>query len=379
MAYQRRWHRRTQSRAYSRRPIEAAKDPAEAYIKKEFLALTPNEMLDFGKLYKRTHGQRAYSYFVNTYTKWQSSTVSLSGQTLERLLQCVPPILIPDKQFYLLGIEVERELHKLVSKNTPKLIEVSQLNVVYKDLISNIKDWDLDTLKWFVRGPFEESTLQTLVTCIKNAAVRRVIDSYQNCRLDLEMLGNWMNTLPRAHKAVHYTVELLNTRVRVGQEMTSEVSFIPVLENEVPERFKEPVEKYLLDRLLARRHKFLEAYGDHEITQMDLGFVCDELLSKVGKRQRISIKYQARGAAGVFDLVLEFEPLAPLLLKMSALALGLLSLIGASVLVAMWLFSTSTWLISVACLYGIIALFSWFVKMTKEFRKCLERLSPYVR
>src|SRR5262245_31140650 len=52
--------------------------------------------------YESFHGDSAARYARNTFPKWQNGTTQLSGQTMERLIELVPPYLSADQRFQLL-------------------------------------------------------------------------------------------------------------------------------------------------------------------------------------------------------------------------------------------------------------------------------------
>lgn len=52
--------------------------------------------------YGAIHGDSAESYARKTFPSWQSGKIKLSGQTMQRLVELVPPYLSPEKRFSLL-------------------------------------------------------------------------------------------------------------------------------------------------------------------------------------------------------------------------------------------------------------------------------------
>jgi hypothetical protein len=71
-------------------------------IRQAFLTLDPealNELLsDYGEIY----GDAAEKYARKTFPRWKSQTTNLSGQTMERLIELVPPYLSPPQRFLIL-------------------------------------------------------------------------------------------------------------------------------------------------------------------------------------------------------------------------------------------------------------------------------------
>jgi hypothetical protein len=77
-------------------------------IREEFYNL-PNEalnelFLDYGSAY----GENAASYARNTFSNWKSGKTKLSGQTMERLVELVPPYLSANQRLSLLESLIEK-------------------------------------------------------------------------------------------------------------------------------------------------------------------------------------------------------------------------------------------------------------------------------
>jgi hypothetical protein len=82
-------------------------------IERAFFAL-PSFVLDALFIeYGRHHGKSAEAYARRTYPQWKSSTVKLSGQTAERLLELLPPRLSKEQRYELI-----RKLRKHYLKKT---------------------------------------------------------------------------------------------------------------------------------------------------------------------------------------------------------------------------------------------------------------------
>jgi len=75
---------------------------AVSAIRHAFLNLDKNALdkllLRYGKIY----GNSAERYARKTFPDWQIGLTILSGQTMERLIELVPPYLSPDQRFLIL-------------------------------------------------------------------------------------------------------------------------------------------------------------------------------------------------------------------------------------------------------------------------------------
>lgn len=70
-------------------------------IRKAFLALEDDALDELLKDYGAIHGDSAESYARKTFPAWKSGKTGLSGQTLERLVELVPPYLEPEQRMEL--------------------------------------------------------------------------------------------------------------------------------------------------------------------------------------------------------------------------------------------------------------------------------------
>jgi hypothetical protein len=80
-------------------------------IKRTFLQFHGNTLEALLRRYSALYGDQAGKYARKTFPMWQCSVTKLSGQTMERLIELVPPYLSPEQRFNL--------LQKVLQKNKP--------------------------------------------------------------------------------------------------------------------------------------------------------------------------------------------------------------------------------------------------------------------
>ncbi len=71
-------------------------------IERAFLNLPEQKRTELFARYGEVFGSSAKSYAKSTYAKWQSGSVTMSGQTAERLLELLPPLLSFDVRYQLI-------------------------------------------------------------------------------------------------------------------------------------------------------------------------------------------------------------------------------------------------------------------------------------
>lgn len=114
-----RWSHRTNTPSKYRNLVGLFGDAVED-IKQAFFALNGTALDATFIRYGRKHGSSAANYARNTFPKWKNGTTTLSGQTMERLLELIPPYLSSEQRRNL--------LLKVLEKNKPRRPR-AQLNV----------------------------------------------------------------------------------------------------------------------------------------------------------------------------------------------------------------------------------------------------------
>lgn len=71
-------------------------------IRAAFLALDEDALDQLLDDYGQIHGASAGQYARKAYPKWKSGSTKLSGQTMQRLVELVPPYLEPDQRHHIL-------------------------------------------------------------------------------------------------------------------------------------------------------------------------------------------------------------------------------------------------------------------------------------
>lgn len=104
--------------------LQAMFGQAVEEIKKQFFKLDSEALSELLLDYGEMHGKSAASYAKDTMPKWKSGSTKLSGQTLERLIELVPPYLSAKQRLEILQM--------ILSKN--KRITSTQLIKI------NVKD-----------------------------------------------------------------------------------------------------------------------------------------------------------------------------------------------------------------------------------------------
>lgn len=159
-------------------------------ITRAFYAMEAFKMDALLGKYGQLYGDKAEAYARKTMPKWRSGEVKLSGQTMERLIQLVPPYLTPQKRLELLELILKRHhrepetQHIQVNVKKPEegLAEIDRAlqRISATDELAFIPAEVMDTAKWLyaddvttARGMLAQlSSAQT--NALKASALREI-------------------------------------------------------------------------------------------------------------------------------------------------------------------------------------------------------------
>lgn len=105
-------------------------------IRKSFLDLDEEALDELLSDYGAIHGESAEKYARKTYQSWKSGSTALSGQTMERLVELVPPYLSPEQRFSLLKLVLKR--HKPSVPTTTIKINVKEPGFGFGELTKRL-------------------------------------------------------------------------------------------------------------------------------------------------------------------------------------------------------------------------------------------------
>jgi len=160
-AYRNRGSERARAHIAARYELSREFGGIDREIEQFFLALQPNVLDSLLREYGEKYGVKAEVYARETYPKWRSGTVKMSGQTALRLLNLIPPHL-PDERRYELfkklrahhiertTITVRTDLHTWREQ-----VEPAVASVVDRARYHNLPRRVLAKAKWLASGDME--------------------------------------------------------------------------------------------------------------------------------------------------------------------------------------------------------------------------------
>lgn len=218
--YRRRSYRSWRSRGYGRgREPSAYSRLYETFgsaankIQTAFLNLDEDALDSLFEDYGSIHGDAAERYARKTYPSWKSGKTNLSGQTLTRLVELVPPYLSPAQRIELVDVLVQK--HKPRGQSIYKRIEVdvtqphagfaeidkALAEMEVTDVLAHLPETVMEAAKWL----YDDDV--TAARSVLAAATRTENENKKrHARKELELLKRTVGT--GQVKTANYSVTL---------------------------------------------------------------------------------------------------------------------------------------------------------------------------
>lgn len=114
-------------------------------IRKAFLSLPEDALDELFNDYGAIHGASAESYARKTYPAWRSGKTNLSGQTLERLVELVPPYLEPQQRMDLVKLLAKQHEPRHRSKPFKSIrINIEEPGTAFAEIDDALKAMDTE-------------------------------------------------------------------------------------------------------------------------------------------------------------------------------------------------------------------------------------------
>lgn len=280
------------------------------YIKNEFFNADDETFREISNLYRQLYGYGAYKYMMDTFYNWKLGYVGLSGQTMYRILECVPKFLSIDKRFYILKCEILYFIENLHYQQQNKTSSLTQLNDLFQNYEKEVDNFNQVNLSWLVgKGIFSEIEIQQFLSICKYALQQKLNLSYRQVQNDLLLIKSKLaNFINGTYKAT-YQIDFLTTSIDLSGLEESELEFIQLSKHELKLEgiFKQFAEEYILEELI--NMSFSEQTGEinHFIKAKDLDFFVSKYNEILEEDDEASLKSEFQGEGGRLLLLLELK------------------------------------------------------------------------
>lgn len=282
------------------------------YIKNEFFNADDLIFTRVANLYRQLYGYGAYKYMMETFYSWKSGSVGLSGQTMRRILECVPKFLSDDKRFYILKCEIIYFIETLHFKQQNKKTSLSQLNDLFENYAKEIDNFNQVNLSWFVgKGIFTETEIQQFLNVCKYALNKKLNLSFRQVQSDLTLIKRKLSDLKQGCFHANYQIDFLTSTVDLSNINQTTLNFTQLTKHEIILEgiFKQFAEQYILEELMKMNFSEQEGEVNHFVKSKDLDFFISQYKEILDQDNEASLKSEFKGEGGQLNLSLEVKSL----------------------------------------------------------------------
>lgn len=279
----------------------------ERYIQKEFFEADDPTFNKIANLYRRLYGDGPYRYMLNTFYSWKSGHRNMSGQSMYKILECVPKFLTDEKKFYILKCEILFFLDTIHYKFRKKKLLFSELTPLFENYHKEISAFDQINLNWFVgKGIFSDAEIQEFLSVGKYAMSQKLNLCYRQVFNDIRLIKEKLSNLRTGMFEAKYEITFLNSTIDFSNINDTEDNQAKLPESKLTlqGKFKQFAEQYVMDEFLKMDYAESQGKANYFIKSKDLDFFVSQYNEIASKGQQVLLKSDFMGEGGIFFLEL---------------------------------------------------------------------------
>lgn len=283
-----------------------------SYLKSEFLNAdeeTLKKILDF---YRDLYGYGPYNYLKSTFRSYKLGKVSISRQTMVRIIECVPRFLTDEKRFFILKNEVICFIETLHQKQQNKTVKLSELNTLFENYSIQIENFDQSNLPYMVgkRIFTTEEIEQFLIVC-KFALLEKLNLAFKQVQNDLILFKEKISSFKTGVFKASYQIDFLNSKIDLSNINEFHIDFIKLKQQEINPNgtYKQFAEQYILEEFMQMNFSEKEGAVNHFVKSKDLDFFLDQYHQINRKENEATLKSDFKGEGGQLNVILEVKSL----------------------------------------------------------------------
>lgn len=279
----------------------------EKYIKECFFNFSPIELETFSNHYGGMYGLDAMKYLLKTYNKWKTGITKTSGQTINRILLCVPKFLNKSQQFEILRFYIPLIIDKWMKKIPKNGINTDNLYTKFHEITLIIKN-ETYNLDWFVSKVFTRKEINEFLDVLKYTILDILDRSYKNVYSDMNTIAIDINKNISQIDCVAettYYIHLLKTSfninhdIEIKQPLSLDID-CPLLVSQYKEEYSnillEHLLKFLENDAIKSKKKYISLYDIQELTGK---------LKSIDMDSEFNFNLSASGLGGIFNIKLD--------------------------------------------------------------------------
>lgn len=303
----------------------------ETYLKNEFLNADSKTFAKIAGLYRKLYGDRAYRYMLETHASWKYGYVRVSGQTMHRILQCVPKYLSDDKRFYILKNEIIYFIETLHHKHKHKPLTLFEINQRFEEFAQSINDFNEVDLKWFVgKKIFPEEEIESFLRICRHALSKRLASALRQVQNDLALISDALVYLPPNKVKATYEMDFLQSTVDLADLVTANLRHLSLSVPDIKAegQFKDFAEQFVVEEFMKLRFSEQEGTANRQIKETDLTYAIQKFQDLVAADEEASIACTFKGEGGTLSLNLEVKSLGRIKFSLYTSALKIIALLA---------------------------------------------------
>ncbi len=283
-----------------------------SYIEKEFFNADRETLSKITDLYYDLYGYGPHKYLLDTYQSWKSGYVSTSGQTMGRIIKCVPRYLSDEKRFFILKNEVIYFIETLHQKQQNKNISLSELNTLFENYATPFENFNQSNLPYMDgKKIFTPEEIEQFLLVCKYALLEKLNLAYRQVQNDLVLFKEKISSFNTGVFKASYQIDFLNSKIDISNINEVQFDFIKLKKPEINPNgtYKQFAEQYILEEFMQMNFSEKEGAVNHFVKSQDLDFFLDQYHQIKRKENEATLKSDFKGEGGQLSIVLEVKSL----------------------------------------------------------------------
>jgi hypothetical protein len=353
------------------------------FLKKEFFNTDKETFRLIADFYRKNYGESAHEYMLKTYKSWKKGTVNVSSLTFNRIIECVPQFLSPEKRLYILRCEIYNFLEKAKEKLKTDNLKLTKLHHIFETLQKEIINFNESNLKWFIgKNIFPVDQVEHYLCVCKYALNERLIQSYKQSINDLSIISEKFLAFRYNIDSAFFKIDFLNISIDVSKISKNKIPQIPLhsLSLNLDKSFIKFGEKYILEELM--KISFYEKEGEvnASLKSKDIDTIFSHFVAITKGKNEVTINSKLQGDGGILIMKLEFTPIKKsietILISLSKLiAIVVVLTIGTQMVIKF----NFNWILPVMALGGFVFIIYILTIIPEEIIKISKSIIQIIR
>lgn len=285
------------------------------YIENEFFTADRETLRKITDLYYDLYGYGPHKYLIDTYHSWKSGYVSTSGQTMGRIIECVPRFLSDEKRFFILKNELIYFIETLHQKQQNKNATPFEINTLFENYAAQIENFNQSNLPYMVgKRIFTSEEIEQFLLVCKYVLLERLNLSYMQVQNDLILFKNKISKVNSGVFKASYHVDFLNSKIDLSNINDFHFDFTKLKQQEIIPNgtYKQFAEQYILEEFMQMNFSAKEGDVNYFVKSKDLDFFLDQYHQTKTKKNEAILTSEFIGEGGQLYLILEVKSLKKL-------------------------------------------------------------------